>query len=74
MSVKTITITEEAYTRLSAIKEPRESFSNVVCRITAKNSLLELAGILTKKEADNFENNIKKLRTQMHERLSHKLK
>jgi len=69
MSVKTITITEDAYTRLAALKEPGESFSEVVCRVTGGHSLLELAGILSTKEADAVEASIKQSRKRTEEKL-----
>lgn len=69
MSVKTITITEDAYTRLAILKSPGESFSEVVCRITGSTSLLDLAGILSSEEADALEASIKKNRTRMHTRM-----
>jgi len=52
MGTKCITITEKAYTGLEIYKEPKESFSDVINRLTAKKSLLELAGILSHKNAD----------------------
>ncbi len=69
MSVKTITITEDAYTRLAARKNPGESFSEVVCRITGGHSILELAGILSDKEADTVQAWIKQSRKQTEEKL-----
>lgn len=59
MSTKTISITEEAYSRLASKKEKNESFSNVINRLTNKVSLLELTGILTEEEANKLERNIK---------------
>lgn len=45
MPVKTVTLSEDAYQALSALKRPGESFSDVVRRITQKGrSLLEFAG------------------------------
>jgi predicted CopG family antitoxin len=59
MSVKTITVTEDAYNHLAARKGPGESFSDVVIRLTGGHSLLELAGILSKKEGEEVERAIK---------------
>jgi predicted CopG family antitoxin len=45
MPVKTVTLSEDAYQALSALKRPGESFSDVVRRITQKGrSLLEFVG------------------------------
>ena len=45
MSVKTITVTEDAYAALAALKKGGESFSDVIRRLTKGNhSLLEFAG------------------------------
>ena len=68
MSVKTITITEDSYTRLSARKSPGESFSEVVCRITGGHSILELVGTLSKEKANNLEQCIREGRLRMKER------
>jgi len=65
MAVKTITITEDAYTQLAVLKESGESFSDVVRRITGKSSLLELAGILSEKEAFELESAVRKTRKGM---------
>ena len=45
MAVKTITVTEDAYAALAALKKKGDSFSDVIRRITKGNrSLLEFAG------------------------------
>ncbi len=64
MATKTITITVEAYDRLSSLKGEKDSFSEVIKRITKKSSLLELAGILSEKEAKEMRKNIKKMRKE----------
>ncbi|MDO8660492.1 MAG: antitoxin VapB family protein [Candidatus Woesearchaeota archaeon] len=69
MSVKTITITEDAYTRLASRKQNGESFSELVCRIMPKRSLMELAGILNNKEADALEVAIKNNRKNTRARI-----
>ncbi len=60
MATKTISITEEAYSRLASKKHGKESFSEVINRITNKVSLLNFAGILSKEDADKLEEEIKK--------------
>ena len=47
MATKTISITKEAYDRLKIRKEPGESFSDVIVRLTDRKTLTEFAGILT---------------------------
>ncbi|MFQ6013442.1 MAG: antitoxin VapB family protein [Thermoplasmata archaeon] len=45
MSVKTVTLSEDAYDALAALKRQGESFSEVVRRLTrTSHSLLEFAG------------------------------
>jgi predicted CopG family antitoxin len=51
MSVRTITVTEEAYLRLRAHKGSAESFSEVVIRLTQRKPLVEFAGALPHKSA-----------------------
>lgn len=67
VATKTITITVEAYERLSSVKEERESFSDVINRITGKYSLLSLAGILSDKESEDMKMHIRDLRKRMNE-------
>ena len=62
MSTKTISITEEAYSRLNALKKANESFSIVIQRITNKTSLSDMQGILSKASARKMESNIRKIR------------
>ena len=58
MSHKTLTISEEAYEALAALKKDGESFTELVKRITAplrKKKLSEFAGVLAGPEYDDFE-------------------
>ena len=68
MATKTISITEEDYERLKEKKKENESFSDVVYKLTSKKSLLEIAGILSAKEADKMEKKIKEIRTLSNKR------
>jgi len=70
MSTKTISIKVEAYERLRQRKKPRESFTDVINRLTEKKSLMEFAGILSDEVADRLEENIRKSRIQSNKRMS----
>ncbi|MCI4320146.1 MAG: antitoxin VapB family protein [Thermoplasmata archaeon] len=47
MSVRTLTVTEEAYRQLRSHKGASESFSDVVLRLTRTRPLSDFAGILS---------------------------
>ena len=70
MSTKTISISEEAYNQLKSRKEEWESFTDAIIRITKKDPLEKLVGILTPKEADELEEHIRLSRRQTEERLA----
>ena len=72
MAVKSITITEEAYNRLAFLKNPRESFSEVIKKITNKSSLLDLAGLLSLKEAEELKRTIREARKRMRKSMDNK--
>lgn len=69
MSTKTITITDEAYNHLKSAKDEGESFTDAILRITNKDPLSKLVGLLTKKEADEMKAHIKASRTATEERI-----
>ena len=73
MATKTISITEDAYERLAAKKGPSESFIDVIVKITARRSLMELAGILSDKEADELRKNIEKIRREVDARVDERI-
>lgn len=62
MGTKNISISEEAYERLAALKKPNESFTEVVNRLTKKRSILDLAGALNVEEGDEIRREIASLR------------
>lgn len=65
MATKTITITNEAYERLASFKENNESFSDVVIKLTNKNSMAGLIGIIPKEAVAELRNSIKETRKRM---------
>ncbi len=68
MATKTISITEEAYKRLAALKEGKESFSDVVFKVTKRNdleNLKKLHGILKGKAGEELEKNILESRKKL---------
>lgn len=69
MPVKTITITEEAYRKLARIKRPEESFTDVVNRILGWPSVLDLAGILEPEAGGKLEEEAKRIRGDLDERV-----
>ncbi len=52
MSVRTVTITEEAYRKLRAHKSSDESFSDVVNRLASRRPLASFAGTLSHESAE----------------------
>ena len=69
MATKTLTITEEAYERLASARKKDESFSKIIIDNFPKHSLLELAGILSNKEADELKKHIKMRRIESRKRI-----
>jgi len=62
MATKNISITEEAYKILAKKKMVNESFSKVIVREIGKRDIMDFAGILSSEEADELEENIRKIR------------
>jgi len=70
LGTKNISISEEAYERLSALKKPSESFTEVINRLTERRSILELAGVLTEQEGKELNETLSKLRGRSSERIT----
>ena len=64
MSVRTVTITEEAYRRLRAHKGSDESFSDVVNRLARRRPLSSFAGALTHESSEALRRAIAKYRRE----------
>jgi predicted CopG family antitoxin len=69
MGTKNISISEEAYERLAALKRPNESFTEVVNRLTRKRSILELAGTITEVEGKEIRGEVEELRKASSKRV-----
>lgn len=69
MATKTISISEEAYNLLRNMRDGKESFTETIIKIAKKDPLSKLAGILTKKEADELRSYIKTSREKTGKRL-----
>ena len=62
-------VTEDAYKRLANLKRERESFSEVIVRVTGKSSLRSIYGILPGKKGEEFEKTIiesRKMHADLH--------
>ncbi|MFG1450355.1 MAG: antitoxin VapB family protein [Thermoplasmataceae archaeon] len=69
MGSKNISISDEAYLRLSELKSRNESFTDVINRLTKKTNILDLKGILKEEERGSLEKNIKNLRKASGKRM-----
>ena len=70
MGTKNIAISDEAYQMLKALKRSAESFTDVIERTTRRSSILELAGILSKKEVASVEEHVKEIRKRSARRIA----
>jgi len=69
VGTRNISISDEAYSKLAALKGPKESFTDVINRLAGKRSVLDLAGLLTPKEGAELRANIRGARTKSRKRL-----
>ena len=74
MATKNISITEEAYVRLASLRQGKESFSEIINRLTNKRRLLDFAGVLSEESADRIEEHLLKRRAQMDNERAHRRK
>ena len=68
MATKTISLSEDAYERLRAMKREGESFSDVVRRLTRGVRLSEFHGVLSAETAAELEAGIEAARNERNER------
>jgi predicted CopG family antitoxin len=69
MGTRNISISDEAYSKLAAMKGPKESFTDVINRLAGKRSVLDLAGLLTPREGAELRANIRDARAKSRKRL-----
>ena len=69
MGSKTISVSDEAYARLKALKKPGESFSDIINRLTARRRLSEIAGVLTEEDIRVIEKAVAAIRSESRERI-----
>ncbi|MFY3740041.1 MAG: putative CopG family antitoxin [Candidatus Nitrosomirales archaeon] len=62
MGARNISISDEAYERLKSIKQPGESFTDVINRLTSRRSILELAGLISREEGREMKLRVKQIR------------
>ncbi len=67
MGTKTISISDEAYGILKTRKKDKESFSEVIVRLSGKDALSSFYGILTRETGEALEKNIAHARKQHKE-------
>ncbi len=70
MGVKTVTIKDEAYNSLKALKARNESFSDTIIRLAGNRSLTDFFGVLSASSAQKLEKAIlaaRKERNARHE-------
>ncbi len=74
MATKNISITEEAYRRLAALRKGNESFSEIILEVTGKRKISDFIGILSKEAGKQLENNIKMLREKHRKETTERIK
>ena len=70
MGTRNIAISDEAYERLKSLKKPGESFTELIERMTASRSVVDLAGLLTPEEGAELKRRMADLRKESALRLS----
>ena len=70
VGTRNISISDDAYARLAALKGPKESFTDVINRLAGKRSILDLAGVLTSKEGVELRSRVREIRAKTRRRLA----
>ncbi len=69
MGSRTISVSDEAYSRLRAFKKKGESFSEVINRLTERKRLSDLAGVLDAEDIKKVEAGILSIRKRSKKRM-----
>ena len=69
MGSKNISISDEAYLRLSELKSKNESFTELIYRLTNKTNVLDLKGIISEDDGKSLEKNIRNSRKLSNKRI-----
>ena len=69
MGSKNISISDEAYLRLSELKSKNGSFTELIYRLTNKTNVLDLKGIISEDEGKSLEKNIRNSRKLSNKRI-----
>ena len=62
MGTKNIAISDEAYERLRSLKKPGESITELIERMTGRQRVADLAGLITKPEGLKMKKTVSELR------------
>ena len=68
-SKQKISVSDEAYLRLSELKLKNESFTELIYRLTNKSNVPDLKGIMSEDEGKSIEKNIREPRKMSKERV-----
>ena len=71
MAVKTLTITDDAYEALRALRESNESFSETILRVAKRKPLSYFYGSISKENGKKLEKTIlkvRKIRNEIHKK------
>lgn len=74
MPARTVNLSEEAYALLASLKQPRESFSDVVLRLGGQRSLFDLVGVLDESQARRLEDRVRAGRERAQRRRARQLR
>lgn len=69
MGSRNVSISDEAYLRLSELKLKNESFTQLIFRLTNKTNVHDLKGIISEDEGKSLEKNIRDSRKLSKERI-----